>query len=166
MGAHEINIVTDIENVVEETNEHEQKIVNDVKEKEIKDDSESIEAVRDNEIVEVAVEQKILQKQEDRSPDESDKDEPCIEKEDLESNEKDVEIKDPKEENSKQESVNSERGQGKELNRKDMADPALQICDTTEAVVSPKPEEVKDSAKFESPVTDRKPSLKIEQNLD
>ena len=111
--AHEINIVTDIENVNEETIDHEEKIVNDEKEKENRNDSEkqseeSIEAVRDNEIVEVAVEQKILQKQEDRSPDESEKDEPCIEKEDFESNEKDVKIIAPKEEDSKQESVKSE----------------------------------------------------------
>ena len=151
-------------------------------EKENKDDSESIEAVRDNEIVEVAVEQKILQKQEDRSPDESDKDEPCIEKEDLESNEKDVAIKVPKDENSKQESVNSEHepGQAEELNRKDMADPALQICDTICSLTTEESEKPRNGEiiKAESPVCenlsfneaessvpDRKSSMTVKQDL-
>merc|ERR1712110_728305 len=107
--AHEINLVADVN---EETIDHEEKIVNDENEKENKNDSEklseeSIEAVRDNEIVEVAVDQKILLKEDERSIDESDKGEPCIEKEDFESNEKDIEIIAPEEADSEQENVKS-----------------------------------------------------------
>ena len=144
--AHEINLVTDVN---EETIDHEEKIVNDEKEKENKNDSEklseeSIEAVRDNEIVEVAVDQKILQKQEDRSLDESDKGEPCIEKEDFESNEKDIEIIPPEEAASEKESVKS----GHACSRKDSYPDPKTI--QTDMITSPtKVSDIRDNKEME-----------------
>merc|ERR1712029_870783 len=88
--AHDINITEDHQS--DQSPGFEEKIALDENEKETKDISikseASIEAVRDNEIVEVAVEQKVLMTDEP-SPVESDKEELCIEKEELESNEKD-----------------------------------------------------------------------------
>merc|ERR1712227_713645 len=88
--AHDINITDDHQS--DQSPGYEEKIALDENEKETKDVSikseASIEAVRDNEIVEVAVEQKVLLKDEP-SPVESDKEELSIEKEELESNEKD-----------------------------------------------------------------------------
>merc|ERR1712227_393831 len=88
--AHDINITDDHQS--DQSPGFEEKIALDENEKETKDISikseASIEAVRDNEIVEVAVEQKVLLKDEP-SPVESEKEELCIEKEELESNEKD-----------------------------------------------------------------------------
>merc|ERR1712025_1493747 len=88
--AHDINITEERQN--DQSPGFEEKIALDENEKETKDISNkseaSIEAVRDNEIVEVAVEQKVLLKDEP-SPVESEKEELCIEKEELESNEKD-----------------------------------------------------------------------------
>merc|ERR1712029_158457 len=88
--AHDINITEDHQS--DQSPGFEEKIALDENEKETKDVSikseASIEAVRDNEIVEVAVEQKVLLKDEP-SPVESEKEELCIEKEELESNEKD-----------------------------------------------------------------------------
>merc|ERR1712227_975988 len=92
--AHDINITEDHHN--DQSPGFEEKIALDENEKETKDVSikseASIEAVRDNEIVEVAVEQKVLLKDEP-SPVESEKEELCIEKEELESNEKDFKNK-------------------------------------------------------------------------
>merc|ERR1712029_123761 len=88
--AHDINITDDHQS--DQSPGFEEKIALDENEKETKDVSikseASIEAVRDNEIVGVAVEQKVLLKDEP-SPVESEKEELCIEKEELESNEKD-----------------------------------------------------------------------------
>merc|ERR1712029_133486 len=92
--AHDINITDDHQS--DQSPGFEEKIALDENEKETKDVSikseASIEAVRDNEIVEVAVEQKVLLKDEP-SPVESEKEELCIEKEELESNEKDFKNK-------------------------------------------------------------------------
>merc|ERR1712029_898124 len=88
--AHDINNTEDHQS--DQSPGFEEKIALDENEKETKDVSikseASIEAVRDNEIVGVAVEQKVLLKDEP-SPVESEKEELCIEKEELESNEKD-----------------------------------------------------------------------------
>merc|ERR1712173_511557 len=79
------------EQQTQETPGQEEKNTLDVNEKELKDSSiksdASIEAVRDNEIVEVAVEQRLLNT-DALSQAESDN-EVCIEKDELESNEKD-----------------------------------------------------------------------------
>merc|ERR1712130_873225 len=86
--AHDIHIPAQQK---EEAAGQEEKIALDVSEKELKDSSmksdASIEAVRDNEIVEVAVEQRLLNT-DALSQAESDN-EVCIEKDELESNEKD-----------------------------------------------------------------------------
>merc|ERR1712058_3716 len=90
---HEV-VADDIHIPEQQTQEsagQEEKVTLDVNEKELKDSSiksdASIEAVRDNEIVEVAVEQRLLNT-DALSQAESDN-EVCIEKDELESNEKD-----------------------------------------------------------------------------
>merc|ERR1711911_538831 len=84
--------------------------------------------------------------EEERSIDESDKGEPCIEKEDFESNEKDIEIIAPEEADSEQENVKS----GHACSGKDSYPDPKTI--QTDMITSPtKLSEIKDNKEMEKP---------------